>query len=317
MSRKVKHRFIVDANKICYRHESVTELFKQLSGYAKGQKVEINRNAFMEITDDGRGADPRCTFHVTHINARLYARSGVEAIKDTPIGDFVFHFANDNSYTFFTFLNEVLYRNFVYVPHDVFSPLELVAQVAEKLGLIYNDTTEIEIAIDVQNTSPITKIRKFIKNPEYFTILNNKQVKEGEKLACYREIFGRTEERIDRIPTISLNNAEKTIKLKVYNKTREVEEESPEKHYTLSKFNKNQPVWRCELTIKNRALKELSRSIRDKEFEEEGFDTPEQLFCGGNLEKLFEIMVNKVLRFRSKKNRGELVTLLQIMKGGV
>jgi len=251
-------RFNVDKLKECYRQPE--GLFDELAQYPNNKYLEYD-GFKLHIIDNGR--DENSDKPPIRIKANVLLDDG------TLIGDFVFHSsAQFDGKCFFTFNNAVLYKQTSLIRGEKYNHQSDIEYISSVLHLELNNFTEIEIAADV-NFNIIAKVQKFIKDYENFDmIVNGKRVEdENRHIEGFGEYYGRSRAKRDKYPTLYFSQAKNDgLQLKIYDKTREIKEENPQKEYVIdwNDFGEKK-IYRLELTIKNDQYKKWLDAVRSGE----------------------------------------------------
>lgn len=160
-----------------------------------------------------------------------------------------------SKYVFFSFENKALYTVFGVWEGRKSSIAMMIEDIATDMGLQFNNITSVELAFD-SNINVLAKVRKAIKNTEqYDMIVNMKQVKTSrEKIENYCEVYGGSRERLITPPMLYFRQKkDEGLRLKIYNKTREMEDVSPSKAEYIPDWNDitTTPIYRAEVTVRN------------------------------------------------------------------
>lgn len=244
-----------------------------------------------------------------------------------------FRFTNSRKYEglcFFTFDNKALYtvgsvnistgekRNYTeYLPY-----------ITDTLGLVWNNYTQIDLALDIDR-SPMTVIYSLMKNrQDYDMIVNGKKVQDGERIRGFGEWFERTRARRDKYPTLYFKHKQKTRKknsdfyLRIYDKRKEIEEESQRKTYIQDWNDYHGTFFRLEVTLLNEGFNDWLNFIRDTAKSgmlEEWGERERQEYLLEMQEykmRLWLFAANKLVYFRNRHTR-EKITLFDIVTGNV
>lgn len=226
----------------------------------------------------------------------------------SPIGKLTFN--NNSVYkerAFLTFDNPLFYNPFYFA--DKISMLSCVPPILEDMGMSVASITKMEIARDV-NTSTLSRLRKLIKNENYDLIINGNKVNNKEILQDYCEIYGRKRQRvIFNYPTIYVSQKNKSMSLRVYNKTHEIRTTDKGKDYIEKwvDFGKEK-IFRNELILSWKHIKEFVSSFN--------IDMEDPYFLGNitrpeTLKQMFEYFSPRLLRFTHKQT-GETITPFNI-----
>ncbi|MBC8601145.1 hypothetical protein H8784_05345 [Parabacteroides acidifaciens] len=164
------------------------------------------------------------------------------------------------------------------------------------LGLELHNITEIEIYIDTSSNAPRT-IKKMIRNNSIETIFNGNVLERKEKqpkLGYYHT--GNLNRYTDL--TIYIKQQDKEgFMMKAYDKLTEIQEDS-HKNYILTwhRRNTNQPLFRVELSLKHRHLKDYINS-NSIELSHNLFTVKEFLF------NCFLHFADRLIRFREQNGK--------------
>ena len=208
------------------------------------------------------------------------------------------------NYCFFTFDNKSFYTLFQIFYGKKQNVVGFIEYIAERIGLRFNNVTTAEICLDT-NSNLIASLRKYIKDFEgYEMFLNGNLVHdEDRKLDNYGEYYSRSRRKMNRQPTIYLSQKRRGgLSLRIYNKTSELKEASPEKEYISSwlEFG-NQTIYRAELTIHNTDLQAFCEMMR--------FDNDaliQLLISPEWRNKLWAYSVKRIIYFRSRLDGTEI-----------
>lgn len=186
------------------------------------------------------------------------------------LGTFVFNKSKKyGSKCFFSFATKSLYApaNLVYEGNEKgftkYNYFNYPFLVFERLGLVFNNVTSIEIACDTE-ASVIDKIRYAVGKPDVFDmILLWKKVKTPEEiLDGYWEYYQRS--RIKKAPRPSLYihslkyQAGNNCSLKVYDKARELAQSRKDKDVLTRTWNgMNDNIQRIEISVENKRFKQF------------------------------------------------------------
>lgn len=246
-----KQKFNLNVDKLRIGFEQPTYIWENIKNYPTDTIYKYNDYISFKITDDGKTSTDDEEKEPNRVSAILI----FDGMK---FGTMTF---NNNRYDFMCFLtleNKIFYTNYSTNPDGTKNNLlSYLTPIVDLLGLRYKSITELEVCIDT-STNIISKIRKMIKDSEnYEMFVNGKKVVDTDKtIKDYGEFFSRTRQKLNRNPTLYVSQADKDTKLKVYDKTREIEEEKGKKNYIIdwNKFGK-QNIYRLELTMLWRDIK--------------------------------------------------------------
>jgi len=190
------------------------------------------------------------------------------------LGTFVFNKSKKyGSKCFFSFATKSLYAsaNLVYEGEEKgfikYNYFNYPFLVFERLGLVFNNVTSIEIACDTE-ASVIDRIKYAVGKPDVFDmILLWKKVKTPDEiLEGYWEYYQRS--RIKKAPRPSLYihpskyDAGNNCSLKVYDKARELAQSRKDKDVLTRTWNgMNDKIQRMEISIENKQFKRFFKHI--------------------------------------------------------
>ena len=243
MAVKKKINFNVDKLKLSFIQPS--GLFEELSLFPTNKYLNYG-DFTLHIIDNGKKEGSKKPSTKMLINVLLS--------DGTLLGEFTFNnSAKYDGLCFFKFANSALYKCEGQSCGEKQNCQTHIQFIAEALNLKLNSQTEIELAADV-NFNPIPKIRKLIKDyKNYDMIYNGKRIiDEGRKIEDYGEYFGRSRKKLDRTPTLYFSQSKSDgLQMKLYDKSKEIKEESPTKSYIeeWNDFN-GKNIYRIEITIR-------------------------------------------------------------------
>lgn len=296
MAKKLKSKINCDGLKISL---IPPKGYWELISKKKAKEIIHYDGFYLFIYDDGRTLD-------NGVKALLEPQKKVIAnvVLDNgvKVGDMVF--CNPNYYNgrvFFTIDNKALYTNFTHENDgEVISEIALFIEVFSHLDFELASITQLDIARDT-NTNTIKKYRSMIKDTENFDMILNGKVIENpkEKLKNYGEYFGRCREKIESNPTLYFEQQrERSPKLKIYNKSREISDENNNKNYIVEWNNFGRDTfYRTELTIYWRDLKDLLPNLQ---IDISHPNALVELLRPHNLAAIFEEVAPRLIRFRDR-----------------
>ena len=216
---------------------------------------------------------------------------------------------------FFEYDNRALYEVISRIPQQRPSNcISLMDYVADDLGLVYNNCTRIDIALDT-TINVLARLKKRIRNiDELDMFLNRHKVTDPDiKLDGYGEFYASTRRRLLKRPEIMIGQAKNEgTRLKIYDKSRELRENRPDKterYYSWlgNDWKDNDHVFRVEVSIRNEDLKEMWQKFR-KQVNDEEQDMPFliQIQTERMLALYFFEGIDSIIYFRNKET-GEKV----------
>lgn len=255
MSRKTKWAVSVDKLKVCLSqpqeafdyirdHTSYTTIDGMRVLDEDGYKlvvVEEDDNAMtaaLDVMDDSGEYLRLGTFQLNGAGSKYQGRA-------------FFSFENSSLYTVFGVTADGAKANWV----------DMLLPIAEDMGMAFNNVTEVEVALD-STVNVIYCMRKLIKDVDkYDMYLNGRKVEVGTTLKSYGEYYERTREQLSRRPTLYFRQSKETdMSLRIYDKTTELREHSPEKaarYHDWLGWSDTDRIYRAEVTLHNTNVREF------------------------------------------------------------
>lgn len=258
MSKKHKTAYNIDKLKICYRQHS-GETFGYLA-----QCFNLNAESSDIISTVDRG-DYRLNLadHSSNDNETTAITASVVFEMDGErhkLG--VFDIKKGSQYCFFSFENRILYTPFIYVDGKKYNCVNFITYIADDLGLIFNNITTVEVAKD-STRNYVTTVQKFIRDfTNYEMYLNGNIVRDENRiLPHFKKMYSSSRRKMSRVPTLYFDQSDGPA-LKIYDKRKEMEERAklcyiPE----WLNFGDNAPIYRAEVTVKNRDIREYMARV--------------------------------------------------------
>ena len=235
-----------------------------------------------------------------------------------------FTFSNSAKYAgkaFFSFENSALYRVYLKFPNE--EPKNHICDlqyVADFYGMEFNNVTELELAFD-STFNYISKVRKMIKAVDTYDLyLNGKKVKDDETLDGYGEYYTRSRVKMSKLPTLYFSQAKDTdMKMRVYDKARELDENSPNKAERLKEWlgwDTIDKLYRVEVVLHNTNVREFVERYGERLYSECGEHSNVLNLLGMSDFRLamFLDSVDRLIYFRNKKTR-EKISLVELASG--
>ncbi|MBR2063375.1 MAG: hypothetical protein IJ971_01615 [Bacteroidales bacterium] len=235
-----------------------------------------------------------------------------------------FTFSNSAKYAgkaFFSFENSALYRVYLRFPNA--EPKNHICDlqyVADFYGMEFNNITELELAFD-STFNYISKVRKMIKDTDAYDLyLNGKKVKDDETLDGYGEYYTRSRVKMSKLPTLYFSQAKDTdMKMRVYDKARELNENSPNKAERLKEWlgwDTIDKLYRVEVVLHNTNVREFVERYGERLYSECGEHSNVLNLLGMSDFRLamFLDSVDRLIYFRNKKTR-EKISLVELASG--
>lgn len=255
MSRKTKWAVSVDKLKVCLLqpqstfgyirdHTSYTTIDGMRVLDEDGYKlvaVEEDDNAMtaaLDVMDDSGEYLRLGTFQLNGAGSKYQGRA-------------FFSFENSSLHTVFGVTADGAKANWV----------DMLLPIAEDMGMAFNNVTEVEVALD-STVNVIYRMRKLIKDVDkYDMYLNGRKVEVGTTLKSYGEYYERTREQLSRRPTLYFSQSKDTdMSLRIYDKTTELREHSPEKaarYHDWLGWSDTDRIYRAEVTLHNTNVREF------------------------------------------------------------
>ena len=192
--------------------------------------------------------------------------------------------------------------------------------VADFYGMEFNNITELELAFD-STFNYISKVRKMIKDTDAYDLyLNGKKVKDDETLDGYGEYYTRSRVKMSKLPTLYFSQAKDTdMKMRVYDKARELNENSPNKAERLKEWlgwDTIDKLYRVEVVLHNTNVREFVERYGERLYRECGEHSNVLNLLGMPDFRLamFLDSVDRLIYFRNKRTR-EKISLVELASG--
>ena len=202
------------------------------------------------------------------------------------------------SYLWLRIENAVLYNKPLLV--EVLSLVEL-------LDLQFNNVTYLELAKDFKyNIS--NKIRAMMRNPELTTIINDKQIKDRNKIlnnvtrTCGFSLNRDGGKSLTIKQAKAVKNKYDGITLDSYDKVREIESHS-HKHYILNYYGNPKRLHRLELRLNNPDIKAIAKRLCM-------VITEDIIFDSNKLDAIYLQALHSMLRFTHGRKKLDWQMLL-------
>jgi len=186
----------------------------------------------------------------------------------------------------------------------------LLNQIADFLGIHFLSFTNFEIALD-GNSNYGSKIWQAIRMPELVPFINGKSYEDidsNKRLDGIGLHYSVTRKRqVDMTLYISFKDT--NLKLKSYNKSREVEKNKYRKSYILNKVGKDCELFRLEITATDNQIKPLINKLYGKNREADFIHALTDEYA---LKNIFEYWIEKLIYFRLGNKEGQKVSILDL-----
>ena len=273
----------IDELKICYTAE--TDNLNEFINTEIGTYLEVHGYRFHRIVSD------RFRYYFEVWNS------------DEQIAQLKFGLYTDISvtkhYVYFKVSNQVLYK-----PNQ----LKTILELPNVLGLVFNNYTSIDLAID-SNVNFTSLIKRMIRNKAITTIINGKAIKDRKKVL--QGVSFQYSTTLDRLKhaTITIKqkkairNKQNGITIQAYDKKAEIEQNS-DKRYILDFYGHPKRLYRLEVRLHYIELKDYFSKVNGEPIYETM--TNQEL-----LQDLFFYHLSAVLRFTQGRKKLDWPTLIK------
>ena len=313
MARTIDWAVNVDKLRVCFT------MPENLYGYLNEHYTRRDELTDARILDED-------TFSLVFIEEDEVKMTAVLNVRDVEgyyrLGTFTF--SNSAKYAgkaFFSFENSALYRVYLKFPNE--EPKNHICDlqyVADFYGMEFNNITELELAFD-STFNYISKVRKMIKAVDTYDLyLNGKKVKDDETLDGYGEYYTRSRVKMSKLPTLYFSQAKDTdMKMRVYDKARELDENSPNKAERLKEWlgwDTIDTLYRVEVVMHNTNVREFVERYGERLYPECGEHSNVLNLLGMSDFRLamFLDSVDRLIYFRNKRTR-EKISLVEVCSG--
>ena len=180
--------------------------------------------------------------------------------------------------------------------------LSYIYYIAEILKLVFNNITEIHIALN-SNINWFNKVKKAIRNLLLTPIILNKKYPNEKEIIDKIMYLHTADRKRYRTDTMIIKNADKDMEIDLYDKSNEILETN--KEYIREDFGIKSNIFRNEVRLKKTALKDY---LDYKELKWEDFYM--RLTDFDFLFDVYHFFQNKILRFANKKR--ETISILEL-----
>ena len=313
MARTIDWAVNVDKLRVCFT------MPENLYGYLNEHYTRRDEFTDARILDED-------TFSLVFVEEDEVKMTAVLNVRDVEgyyrLGTFTF--SNSAKYAgkaFFSFENSALYRIYLKFPNE--EPKNHICDlqyVADFYGMEFNNITELELAFD-STFNYISKVRKMIKAVDTYDLyLNGKKVKDDETLDGYGEYYTRSRVKMSKLPTLYFSQAKDTdMKMRVYDKARELDENSPNKAERLKEWlgwDTIDTLYRVEVVMHNTNVREFVERYGERLYPECGEHSNVLNLLGMSDFRLamFLDSVDRLIYFRNKRTR-EKISLVELASG--
>ena len=248
MSRKTKWAVSVDKLKVCLLQPQST------FGYIRDHTSYTTIDGMRVLDEDG--------YKLVAVEEDDNAMTAALDVMDDSgeylrLGTFQLNGAGSKyqGRAFFSFENSSLYTVFGVTANGAKANwVDMLLPIAEDMGMAFNNVTEVEVALD-STVNVIYRMRKLIKD------VDGRKVEVGTTLKSYGEYYERTREQLSRRPTLYFSQSKDTdMSLRIYDKTTELREHSPEKaarYHDWLGWSDTDRIYRAEVTLHNTNVREF------------------------------------------------------------
>lgn len=313
MARTIDWAVNVDKLRVCFT------MPEYLYGYLNEHYTRRDELTDARILDED-------TFSLVFIEEDEVKMTAVLNVRDVEgyyrLGTFTF--SNSAKYAgkaFFSFENSALYRVYLKFPNE--EPKNHICDlqyVADFYRMEFNNITELELAFD-STFNYISKVRKMIKDTDAYDLyLNGKKVKDDETLDGYGEYYTRSRVKMSKLPTLYFSQAKDTdMKMRVYDKARELNEKSPNKAERLKEWlgwDTIDKLYRVEVVLHNTNVREFVERYGERLYSECGEHSNVLNLLGMSDFRIamFLDSMDRLIYFRNKKTR-EKISLVELASG--
>ena len=313
MARAIDWAVNVDKLRVCFT------MPENLYGYLNEHYTRRDELTDARILDED-------TFSLVFVEEDEVKMTAVLNVRDVEgyyrLGTFTF--SNSAKYAgkaFFSFENSALYRVYLKFPNE--EPKNHICDlqyVADFYGMEFNNITELELAFD-STFNYISKVRKMIKAVDTYDLyLNGKKVKDDETLDGYGEYYTCSRVKMSKLPTLYFSQAKDTdMKMRVYDKARELNENSPNKAERLKEWlgwDAIDTLYRVEVVMHNTNVREFVERYGERLYPECGEHSNVLNLLGMSDFRLamFLDSSDRLIFFRNKKTL-EKISLFELASG--
>jgi len=278
------YEIVIDELKICYKAEN-EDCLNALKSVDAGECVFVGEYTFYRVINE--------TFR--------YCFDVVEAGEHVAVFKFWHYTDYDDAtcYVYFKIANPILYDE---------KRLRQLIALPEKFDLVFNNFTAIDLAMDSRLNLP-SVIKKMMRNKAIHTIINGKKV--DDRKAILRGVSFEYSTSLDRLnhPTITfkqkkaIKNKNDGITVQAYDKQAEIAENS-DKQYILEHYGNPKRLYRLEVRLHYRELKDYFRKIRL-------VPEPHIVFNADVLADMYFYHLSSVIRFTKGRRKVEWQELMK------
>lgn len=178
--------------------------------------------------------------------------------------------------------------------------LHYIYNIEHELGLYFQFLSQIEIALDTDYDLYSHFMNDVYQNEKLVPVIFKKAYKNMEELVNSVIFFSKgSRKNISQNISMEIRNNKKNMRLRIYDKSKEIQEQSPYKTYIQDNIQCEQ-IYRAEIILKNEVLKENLKKIGTNI---DYFYYNQQILSDEWLLKLYLISVNRIIRVQDPKKR--------------
>ena len=207
-------------------------------------------------------------------------------------------FSLQNQFVYFRVSNKILYNT---------AQFKEILKLPEIIGLVFNNYTAIDLAIDSKTNFP-SLIKRMMRNDEITTIINGKAIKDRKQVLQGVSFQYATSLEKLKYASITIkqkkaiSNKRNGIILQAYDKKAEIEQNS-EKRYITDFYGNPKRLYRLEVRLHYQELKDYFSNVN-------GEPILETLFNQELLKDMFYYHISAVLRFTQKRRKMDWQTII-------
>lgn len=202
------------------------------------------------------------------------------------------------------FGNNTPYKQYIFmaIENNIFyeRKLHYIYNIEHELGLYFQFLSQIEIALDTDYDLYSHFMNDVYQNEKLVPVIFKKAYKNMEELVNSVIFFSKgSRKNISQNISMEIRNNKKNMRLRIYDKSKEIQEQSPYKTYIQDNIQCEQ-IYRAEIILKNEVLKENLKKIGTNI---DYFYYNQQILSDEWLLKLYLISVNRIIRVQDPKKR--------------
>lgn len=202
------------------------------------------------------------------------------------------------------FGNNTPYKQYIFmaIENSIFyeSKLHYIYNIEHELGLYFQFLSQIEIALDTDYDLYSHFMNDVYQNERLVPVIFKKAYKSMEELVNSVIFFSTGSRRnISQNISMEIRNNKKNMRLRIYDKSKEIQEQSPYKAYIQDNIQCEQ-IYRAEIKLKNEVLKENLKKIGTNI---DYFYYNQQILSDEWLLKLYLTSTNRIIKVQDPKKR--------------